>query len=66
MTRDNYPSVTIVAGDIKPARATTVDNGALLRMNDGQIYIHISTEQAAQWLPVIAEIAAESSGFSIE
>ena len=59
MNPDHYPSVTIVAGDIKPARQTTVDHGALLRMNDGQIYIHISTEQAAQWLPVIQKIAGE-------
>lgn len=59
MTRDHYPSVTIVAGDIKPARTTTVDDGALLQMHDGQIYIHISTEQAAQWLPVITKIAED-------
>lgn len=59
MSRDHYPSVTIVAGDIKPARTTTVDDGAMLRMHDGQIYIHISTEQAAQWLQVIQQIANE-------
>jgi len=59
MNPDHYPSVTIVAGDIKPARTTTPESGALLRMNDGQIYIHISTEQAAQWLPVIQKIAGE-------
>jgi hypothetical protein len=57
MSRDHYPSVTIVAGDIKPARTTTTESGAMLRMHEGQIYIQISTEQAAQWLPVIAEIA---------
>jgi hypothetical protein len=60
MNPDHYPSVTIVAGDIKPARQTTVDHGALLRMNGGQIYIHISTEQARQWLPVISKIAGEN------
>ncbi len=59
MSRDHYPSVSIVAGDIKPARQTTVDDGALLRMSDGAIYIKISTEQAAQWLPVITAIANE-------
>jgi hypothetical protein len=56
---DTNPSVTIVAGDIKPVRPTTAEDGAFLRMHDGATYIKITPEVAAQWLPVLAEIAAE-------
>jgi hypothetical protein len=59
MSADQYPSVTIVAGDIKPVRPTTAENGAFLRMHDGAAYIKITPETARQWLPVIAEIAGE-------
>jgi hypothetical protein len=56
---DTNPSVTIVAGDIKPVRPTTAENGAFLRMHDGATYIKIMPEVAAQWLPVIQKIADE-------
>jgi hypothetical protein len=58
-TPDQYPSVTIVAGDIKPVRPTTAENGAFLRMHDGATYIKISPETAKQWIPVLTEIAGE-------
>ena len=58
-TPDQYPSVTIVAGDIRQARPISPDYGALLRMHDGATYISISPETARQWLPVLQTIAGE-------
>jgi hypothetical protein len=58
-TPDTHPSVTIVAGDIKPARPTTAEDGAFLRMHDGATYIKIMPETARQWIPVLEQIAGE-------
>jgi len=56
LPQDHYPSVTVVAG---PARRLDGITGPMLRMHDGAIYIHISPETAAQWLPILADIAGE-------
>jgi len=58
MTPDAYPSVSIVAGPVKHIAAVT---SHMLRMHDGSIYITITPEVAAQWLPVIQSIANEKS-----
>jgi hypothetical protein len=60
VSADQYPSVTIVAGDIKPARPTTAEAGAFLRMHDGATYIKITPETAKQWLPIIEAISKET------
>jgi hypothetical protein len=56
---DTNPSVTIIAGDIKPVRPTTAEDGAFLRMHDGATYIKITVDVARQWIPVLTEIAGE-------
>jgi hypothetical protein len=58
-TPDTYPSVTIVAGDIKPVRPTTAEDGAFLRMHDGATYIKITVDVARQWIDVLTTITKE-------
>lgn len=56
MNPDHYPSVTVVAGEVRHIAGHT---SPMLRMHDGQIYIHISPAIAQQWIPVLEEIAKE-------
>lgn len=57
---DRFPSVTIVAGDIHPTRGPATA-GHMLRMHDGQTYIHIDPATAAQWLTILTPIAEEDN-----
>ena len=56
MNPDYYPSVTVVAGEVRHIVGVT---GHMLRMHDGSIYVHMTPEVAAQWLPIIESIANE-------
>lgn len=54
---DHYPSVTIVAGPIRLASNPVGTFGYMIRMHEGASYITITPEIAAQWLPVLQQIA---------
>ena len=56
MTPDTNPSVTIVAGEVAHIPGVT---GHMLRMRDGQIYVHISPTVAKQWIETLTPIANE-------
>ena len=53
-------SVSIIASNITVAASSpNYDAGTQCRMADGN-YIHITPEVAAQWLPVLQQIADDS------
>lgn len=58
MSATQYPSVTIVAGPIQPARNPVGAFGHMLRMHDAGAYITITPEVAAQWVSVLEPIAS--------
>ena len=60
MTRDHYPSVTIVAGYLQRVSAPAATFGHMVRMHDGATYIHIDPETARQWIQTLTPIAEES------
>lgn len=49
------PAATIVAGNVTHVRPTN-EHGGFLRMHDGAIYIQMTAEVAAQWIPKLQEI----------
>ena len=60
MTHTNALSVSILAGPIQLAdRPPNPDIGQMVLMGVSGFYFHITAETAQQWLPVLAEIAAE-------
>ena len=61
MTRDHYPSVTIVAGELEQVVAPAATFGHMVRMHGGATYIHITPETAKQWIGVLNTIAEEES-----
>ena len=55
-------SVSIVAGPIKATGNGNPASGHQIKMgDDGRVFIHLTPEVAAQWLPVIQKIAEESN-----
>lgn len=61
MTATQYPSVTIVAGPIQPARNPVGTFGHMLRMHDGGAYITITDDVARQWIETLTTITNETS-----
>lgn len=57
----DYPSVSIVAGPLTPARNTTIAGDHMLRMHGGAMYITIDAETAKQWVDVLGTITKEAN-----
>ncbi|AYR01575.1 hypothetical protein PP639_gp075 [Arthrobacter phage Seahorse] len=58
---EDEAAVTLVAAPLERTTRQHGPFGAVLRVGTGRVHLHITPEMAANWLPVLTEIAQEGS-----